>query len=69
MRWLSIDPSGREWPRLEVLGSFLSLLPFLPTELVVLLGGILSFDTLRYTGVGKSRFTVVIQINNTIINK
>lgn len=33
-------------PRLEVLGSFLSLFPLLFTELTVLLAGIPSFDTI-----------------------
>lgn len=51
---------------LKFLCHFLSLLP---TELVVLLGGIPSFDTIQYIRVGKSRFIVTVQINNTGINK
>lgn len=43
LRQLRLDLNGREWPRLEVLGSFLSLLPLLSTRLA----GIPSFDTIQ----------------------
>lgn len=48
MRWLRIDPNRREWPSLEIFGSLLSLLLLLSADLVVLLGGISSFDTILY---------------------
>lgn len=43
-----MDPNGREWPRLKILGSFLFLHPLLATELVVLLSGIPLFDNIQY---------------------